>query len=893
MKTLIIYLKMQYLLFILLLAKLELMPIHAQEMIATTTANYTTFELPYEKNITTELEKLTPDEWKQHPDYGILPFYAPCNNCVELIHKRTDSTRYFIENNTQGRKIYAQTGEQIMHFRDENGYIRERLNFLLPSEKPHVFKTISMPEQIEINILKEHVAIIYATGKQSTFNKKLELWAVSAENKNVLLDSASWKNGYTAGKNGVRINDVFPSIDMEISILQEGIKTNFVVKNNNNNFEKYRYIFIKDNFFSECSANIVFVDQPNDNELYASDAIVYNNAQQHIATVEKGIVFDANNTIQREVFYKYENGFDIYVETDIFSDHTATYPIVIDPTIQLTSTLPLSSMSGSKYHATCWNPDEYCSYDLTVNFPANVTFTDVTALAGYSAPVLSFSCPFTGGAMRIVTEDCISPNTNSTGAPPPYFWKCTADPLFFNACHFNPAVSIFNALSSCLPPPACTPQTQIFSLQLFRCVQPSNNCTSDCITAYEPFIITIIGETLDLTTINVEGSNSNTTICQGDTIVLKPDQGYGVPTYSYLWTPNGETNDSIIVNPQQTTNYSVTVTDLCGNEKTTSKTITVIPVTKTTIDSAICETALPFTWENKTITTLVDPNSPDPYHILYDTVMQNGCPNTTELHLVVNPTVYKTVDTTVCAKGFPFLWNGLSISDFGTYLHTVASNTNCDSIITLNVALLPESVFNTDSTICEQQLPFIWNGQTILQSGNYTYVATSANGCDSTTILSLKVLPTLYQTVKEKVYEEDLPIVWFGNTISDIGFYVHRDTFSAQNSCDSIITTELTVDMINTKELFFVPNTFTPQGDGYNEMFLPTITEGVNVQSYVFEIYDRWGKRVFHTTDIHKGWDGQLNGNVASQGLYNWRIFIEGIDIPDTRWVIGHVNVLR
>jgi gliding motility-associated-like protein len=41
--------------------------------------------------------------------------------------------------------------------------------------------------------------------------------------------------------------------------------------------------------------------------------------------------------------------------------------------------------------------------------------------------------------------------------------------------------------------------------------------------------------------------------------------------------------------------------------------------------------------------------------------------------------------------------------------------------------------------------------------------------------------------------------------------------------------------------------------------------------NYIFQIYDRWGKLLFKSTDFNEGWDGKVNGNEAPQGVYLWR----------------------
>lgn len=74
---------------------------------------------------------------------------------------------------------------------------------------------------------------------------------------------------------------------------------------------------------------------------------------------------------------------------------------------------------------------------------------------------------------------------------------------------------------------------------------------------------------------------------------------------------------------------------------------------------------------------------------------------------------------------------------------------------------------------------------------------------------------------------------------------------------------------------FFVPNAFTPNGDGINDEFRPL---GVNLEFQNFEmyIYDRWGGKVYETTDYSQPWKGRFqNGSTkCSLGVYTWLVFI-------------------
>jgi gliding motility-associated-like protein len=72
----------------------------------------------------------------------------------------------------------------------------------------------------------------------------------------------------------------------------------------------------------------------------------------------------------------------------------------------------------------------------------------------------------------------------------------------------------------------------------------------------------------------------------------------------------------------------------------------------------------------------------------------------------------------------------------------------------------------------------------------------------------------------------------------------------------------------------FVPNAFTPNGDGHNDVLH---ARPVGIKDFkFFAIYNRWGQRIFYTTDPSVGWDGRIAGEYANTSTYVW--FAEGID---------------
>ena len=90
----------------------------------------------------------------------------------------------------------------------------------------------------------------------------------------------------------------------------------------------------------------------------------------------------------------------------------------------------------------------------------------------------------------------------------------------------------------------------------------------------------------------------------------------------------------------------------------------------------------------------------------------------------------------------------------------------------------------------------------------------------------------------------------------------------------------------------YVPNTFTPDNNEVNETFKP-IVAGIDPRFYLFEIYDRWGLRLFSTTDPEAFWDGTLGGEQAPQDVYVWKLIAKDAYSGDRVERIGHVTLLR
>lgn len=92
---------------------------------------------------------------------------------------------------------------------------------------------------------------------------------------------------------------------------------------------------------------------------------------------------------------------------------------------------------------------------------------------------------------------------------------------------------------------------------------------------------------------------------------------------------------------------------------------------------------------------------------------------------------------------------------------------------------------------------------------------------------------------------------------------------------------------------FFVPNTFTPNGDGDNEVFKPVAN---SLKEWEFEIFNKWGDRVFYTADENRGWDGSYNSLSCENGSYVWQVsYYVFNDLHEQKLVEsrGIVNLVR
>ncbi|NCU77433.1 MAG: gliding motility-associated C-terminal domain-containing protein [Synechococcaceae bacterium WB7_1C_051] len=95
--------------------------------------------------------------------------------------------------------------------------------------------------------------------------------------------------------------------------------------------------------------------------------------------------------------------------------------------------------------------------------------------------------------------------------------------------------------------------------------------------------------------------------------------------------------------------------------------------------------------------------------------------------------------------------------------------------------------------------------------------------------------------------------------------------------------------------VFWVPNTFTPDGDQHNQSFKPVFYSGYDPFEFVMYIFDRWGELVYETHNVKFGWDGSTgrSGRKAPDGVYTWKIVFKALNNDDKIMQMGHVTLIR
>ena len=138
--------------------------------------------------------------------------------------------------------------------------------------------------------------------------------------------------------------------------------------------------------------------------------------------------------------------------------------------------------------------------------------------------------------------------------------------------------------------------------------------------------------------------------------------------------------------------------------------------------------------------------------------------------------------------------------------------------------------------------------------------------------------------------------------ISNLGVGENIFKWTISNSCNSS-SAQITIfntgrcpdeDSLKNDLIYYVPNSFTPNADPFNQTFQP-IFSGIEPQKYTFYIFDRWGEIIFESHDSSIGWKGTLGSDdrKAQDGVYTWKIKFTDINTQKEHTIVGHVVLIR
>ncbi|MCU0434570.1 MAG: gliding motility-associated C-terminal domain-containing protein [Bacteroidia bacterium] len=470
-------------------------------------------------------------------------------------------------------------------------------------------------------------------------------------------------------------------------------------------------------------------------------------------------------------------------------------------------------------------------------------------------------------------------------------WRYQIDP----ACPLSPLISNVNAAQ---PLTGCAPYQIQFSPSLIgnysyfwdfgdtTTLADTSNAANAAYTFLQPgtYTVTLITTSVNTCTESADTSavtvtvypqpsvnlGSDTTLCNAPVTVLLDA---GNPGATYQWS-TGATSQQITASAAGT--YSVAVTSdpngLCSAQDTIVISLAAQPVLSG--DTTICAgqtllldpgvNAQQFIWNTGDTTSTLPVSATGFYSVQ---VINAPCTLSTSMNLTVapQPAVALGPDTTLCPgdaitlnaqnTGANYNWNtgatsqSIVVSDAGTYAVTVTAQ-NCAAADTVNISFTQNINFNETVSLCGSP------GGIVLDAGN-----PGANYLWSTGETS--------QTI----------------TIQQAGTY-----WVSINAAPCTLSDTIEVTGTISEGTVYIPNSFTPNGNGLNDRFTGY---GENFTSFRLMIFNRWGELIFETTDPN-GWDGFYAGQQAKGDVYVYKLTYTS-SCTGGKFVdrLGHVTLIR
>jgi gliding motility-associated-like protein len=233
----------------------------------------------------------------------------------------------------------------------------------------------------------------------------------------------------------------------------------------------------------------------------------------------------------------------------------------------------------------------------------------------------------------------------------------------------------------------------------------------------------------------------------------------------------------------------------------------------------------------------------------------------------------------------------LTVLATGIYSVTVTNSWGCHMTDSVHVTFNPNAAITVDTTICYGEHYFA-GGKYQSSPGTYTDTLSAANGCYLIRTTHLSVYPAFSIYIgRDTCITDSTQLHLIAHVPGATGWIwqdgTHDSTFTVSAPgvywVNVFVNTCVKSDTINVTACpgltyFYLPNAFTPNGDGLNDVFRPI---GNDIVDFQMMIYNRWGQLVFETKDWNKGWDGSYKGRACEPGTYAYKLTYKNLKLQD------------
>lgn len=364
-------------------------------------------------------------------------------------------------------------------------------------------------------------------------------------------------------------------------------------------------------------------------------------------------------------------------------------------------------------------------------------------------------------------------------------------------------------------------------------------------------VITISGVLNEPAPLSITFLTPDTQICPEDDIQLLATGAGGSSPYTFTWFENGTqigTGDMITVDPDVTnTQYCVQLTEACGSPMTSECNLIYFP-------TPIIPNAVPDEPEKCVEAFFEFTNTSSNIGEIATAYWDFGSNELTGLEIGGDSTSFLftevgTYDLILTATSI----YGCVYTDTIENIMEVKPTPTADFFFSTN----PATIFETTVFMQDKSSPDVvsWNW---FSPGSNPMTSSSVN-----------------------------PVLVFPEGI--VGQYPVTLAVMTERGCVDTITY-----IFNVIEdiLFYAPNTFTPDGDEFNQIWQPSIS-GIDIYNFDLFIFNRWGELIWESHDPSVGWDGTYNGQQVPQGTYVWRARVFNLVNDGKAEFNGFINVIR